>query len=512
MFGLVSSKKLSEVKTELNKIREELEETQTEKKRRKIQESYLFTGDLNKNIYGQDSEDRSDLTVLNYQEVQKQCYDAFKTFPYAKRVIELVTDFVIGAKLTYTIADEHKKKLEIVMEDFWTDFDNDFDLYLEGMLNELYVLGEQIYPPAVVETTNIVKLGIVDPREVDRIMRDKTNSKRLSQVILTLDAAGDERVYGVIQEVGGKLAVPEYARNVGAGKKYEGDVFLFQINRLPTQTRGYSELTTMIEHLDLLDQFLFQATEKALLMYQFIADVLIKNKTEKEIDEFNVPDPRKNVIFKHNQNVEMKLHTPDIKAVEIDKFVGLLSRYILVAVGIPEHWVVQGGNANLATAKEQNNPIEKRLERKQGITDKMLKTLVRYQFEKKFPNSTSSEIKKYVNAVKFSYPSVAGVDRKLRAQVMLETAKALVIAVAQNWVAGSDAAEEFVKLSNKYGMDLTALKVDDELKSLLKVPGKDEIDNAGQLDDYFLAVDKMAKDIEFGSGKKIGQKVDAKTV
>lgn len=503
----VSRKKLEETISQLADLKKEIGTLKEKTEKRLIKESYLFTGDVIPDAQGKYSQEKSDLTFYTYWELQKQCYDSFKTFPLAKRVIEMMTDFVIGAELTYSIAEKYREKLEPVLESFWSDYDNDFDSYLEGMVNELWLLGEQIYPVSVDDTTSVVKLGIVDPREVEKILRDDKNQKRLKQVVLQNDAFGKTRVYGVIHEVNGKLIVPDEYKKVEVGQEYKGDVFLFQINRLPTQTRGYSELSTMLEALDLLDQFVFKATERSLLLFHFLADIEIKGKSEAEIAAFNVPDPRKNTVFKHSQNVKMDLFTPDIKALDAGMIVQMVVRYILAGVGIPEHWVVVGDSTTMATAKEQNNPIEKRLERKQGTIKYALKKMIRYQFEQKFPSATREEIQEYINSVFIEFPTVAGVDRKFRAQVMNETAKSLVIAASQGWITGKSAAQEFVNLANKFGMELEAVEIIPEVTDITHPAVK----KGSDLDTYFKTMDGLAKDIEFGKGKKIGNKLDMKT-
>jgi len=506
VLGIASAKSLREAESQIQALRQEIEDFEEKSRRQRVAEAtYLFSGDLT--VGARDvNADRSDLNMTDYWTLQKQCYDVFKIFPYAKRVIEMTTDFVIGTELTFSVDEEieakYKGRIKGYITDLWEDYDNDFDLMLEGMCNELWILGEQIYPFTFEDTTNILKLGIVDPRMIEKIVRDKVNQKRLAQVVMQPDMLGKVDVYGIVHENKRRLGVPDTAKsfegNSEYGYNYAGDAFLFQVNRLPTQTRGYSELATMVESLDVMDQFMFEVCERSLLMFHFIADVLIKNKTDEEIKNFPVPNMKKNTVFKHSQNVELNLKSPDLKAIDAESIVRLVTRYILAGCGIPEHWIVNGGDTNLATAKEQNTPIEKRLERKQGTVKYMLKKIIRAQLERKLKNATPEEIREIMKGVNIDFPSVSGVDRKLQAQVLTETAKALVIGTSQGWITGEDAGQEFINTANKFGMELSAMHLDDANQKQLSDLTGNKIKQVNDIQSYFKSVDQVVK--QQGSG------------
>lgn len=501
MFGF-ESKALREAKVQIANLEEQMEDLKSSTKKRLAEATYLFSGDLTPGTDDRNA-DRSDLNKADFFTLQKQCYDIFKIFPYAKRVIEMITDFVIGNNLTYSVSEkvteEFGERVERHINDFWNDYDNDIPNLLEGMCNELWILGEQIYPYTFEETTNILKLGIIDPRMVERIVRDPKNQKRLYQVIMQSDTGGNTKVYGVANEYEQRIDVDPRAKRFNSldytitAPVYGGDCLLFNINRLPTQTRGYSELATIAETLDNLDQFLFEVTERSLLMFHFIADVLIKNKSEEEIKNFKVPNMKKNTVFKHSQNVELDIHSPDLNAPDIEGVVKIIREYILTGVGIPSHWVVDGGNTNRATAKEMNTPIEKRLQRKQGIINAMLKKMIRLQLEHRM-NVSPEAMNRIMDGITLDFPPVSGVDHKVQAQVLVETAKALVVAVSQQWVTGADAGNEFIKLANSYGMELSALHLDEKEQAQMKAVTGKEIKDVNGIQSYFKSIDQQVKD------------------
>ena len=96
MLDFLGSKKLKEARQEIENMRAEVTDLKEKIKSRRLTEStYLFSGDLTPDAIGQSKEQRSDLNTADYWTLQKQCYDCFKLFPYAKRVIEMTTDYML---------------------------------------------------------------------------------------------------------------------------------------------------------------------------------------------------------------------------------------------------------------------------------------------------------------------------------------------------------------------------------------------------------------------------------
>ena len=467
-------KKIKELETKLSA----LEDVSGIYKRRlkRIDESfeyassgYLFSGGTDTDGYSETTKNFYDLNYSDFNELQKQCVEIFKINPYAKRIIEMMTDFTIGDGITYSIDDEFEEKLEPVLERFWHDYDNNFEENLESMCNELFVFGEGFYPVATGTASRVVNIGHVDPRMVLSVEKSEIRQKRLSKIVVKSydnpDSISSDKIsyFTVLGDIDGKLQSTDKQRNDSReGYVWMGDAFVFQINRLPSETRGYSELMTMLDTLDLLDQFVFQVSERSLLMYHFIMDITLKNADEQDVLAYRPPNPKVSSYHIHNDKVEAQLLTPDLKAVDAEALVRTVTRFALAGVGIPEHWIVAGDNTNYATAKEQNTPIEKRLENRQRFVKSMLKKIIRYQYEQHFTNASPAEIKDMLNATHINMPSVSGVDRKYRAEVLKMTGEALMMATSQGWIDAQSAGEEFVKLANKYGMELRVEEIDED--------------------------------------------------
>jgi len=473
MFGLTTTKKLREydarIQEQIDLIAEQSAQLDDIKKmsgmyRRRLADvheaAYHFSDGVDEDGFHEANTGRFDMNLADKREIQKQCVEIFNINPYAKRIIEMMTDFSLGDEVKYHIAEEYQTKLDPIIKRMVRDYDNNFNRNLESEIKELNLLGEKVEPIVVPNGQRVVKFGHVDPRLIKKIDRNPTNGKRFWRVYTepkSLSEANESYAYGVLQELpSGRLGVDpkqESGKDM-AGIEYKGPCFLWQINRLPSQNRGYSELMPMLDVLDLMDQFIFQVAERSLLLYHFIMKITLKGASKDEISNYRPPDPRTSSVFVCNDRVEAEFMTPDLKSTDTEKFVRTITRFSLAGAGIPEHWVVAGDNTNRATAREQSQPIEKRLQRKQGQVKMVLEDRTRYQIEQYMPAASEDEIYDMTEAVKWELPSVSGVDRKLTAEILENTATALVMGVRQIGVDADSAKEAFVKIANEYGLGL----------------------------------------------------------
>jgi len=443
-------------KRRLAHIQKEVSET------KKLTEAgYMFSGEDGEENYIEVGTSKYDLNHQDYSELQKQWVEIFKINPYAKRILEMQTDFIIGDGITYRIDDEQEKTLGPIMDKFWNDYDNDIGRNLDTMVTELMLFGEQVYPIIKTKDKSTIKIGNIDPRTIIKIRKDPNNTKRLWQVIVDGGQENKDRAYGVLNETPeGKMGIdkdqnkPHPDDSQSKEIEYIGEVVVFQINKLFSQARGYSELTTMLDTLDLLDQFVFQVAERSLLLFHYLMHVTCKGMGDEEIKKYRQKVSKTSSVLVTNEMVEIELMSPELQSVDAQNIVTTIVRYAMAGAGIPEHFIVAGDNTNYATAKEQGTPIEKRLERRQDLIRQMLIRLTRIQLEYAFPSAGTDEIQDYMDAITFQFPSIKGVDKKQSADVLRSLATALLIAVNANMITRESAAKAYIDEAERQGIEL----------------------------------------------------------
>ena len=100
------------------------------------------------------------------------CFYLYDSNPFAHRILEMTKDFVVGEGITYKAVDD---EVQAVLDKFWNDPINGWDLKQGQKVLELGLYGEQYYPTAVNEVDGFVRLGYLDPQGVFEVKTDPNN-------------------------------------------------------------------------------------------------------------------------------------------------------------------------------------------------------------------------------------------------------------------------------------------------------------------------------------------------
>lgn len=297
-----------------------------------------------------------DLQPLMQDRMQDIAVYLYDSNPIAHRIIELTKDFVVGDGFTFKANDP---KVQKVLDDFWNDPVNNFEMKQDNKVKELSLFGEQIYPVFVNKHNGHVRLGYIDPTMIKKVKASKKNPEVLEQIILKQNAKGESKAYNVINfddrktsETNGKLV---------------GEIFYFSINKVSSSLRGRSDLLCLSDWIDGYDQFLFARLERANILNAFVWDVELQGANEKTLEEFlkKQATPKSGSIRAHNEKVKWTAVTPKLEANDASNEARLFKMQILGGAGYPEHWFAEGSTTTRATALEMGLPTFKKLKNRQ---------------------------------------------------------------------------------------------------------------------------------------------------
>lgn len=308
----------------------------------------------------------------------------------AKWLVEIVVDFVLGEQCSVSSDDP---RVQAVIDSFWGDPVNQLETRLDGFIREYGMYGELILPVAVNEIDGHVRLGYIDPLDVQEVLTEPGNVLVAREVVVKGGASGrPPRVFKVIRE-----ETARYSRAFGYlmpaadgeiclynGRPYDGSTFLFQVNKLSNGRRGRSDLLPAIDWVDQYDNFLFDSMDLANLLNTFVWDAKLEGFTEERIREWLAKfgsNLKRGEVFAHNEKVTLTAQAPTLQALDKDTFARLHRGYILGAFGYPEHWFGLGGSVNFASAKEMALPPIKRLSRRQKEVRTLIETMVRFAID-----------------------------------------------------------------------------------------------------------------------------------
>lgn len=320
--------------------------------------------------------DARDLEPMKQDKMQKLAKYLWESNLLADRLIEVPLAFILGDGMRLTVPDE---EAQAVIDKFWFDPINKMDLSLEEMARELALFGEQCYPVFVNQLNGHVRLGYLDPADIDRVITDPDNCRQPIGVQTKKDSKGNVRRFRVIinaeENVFGKRARRKRLTYT------DGECFYFRIRGLASGSRGRSDLLPQMDWLDAYDQFMFGELDRNSQLRAFIWDVEMKGASEAELLEKakKIRLPANGGVRLHNESEVWTPQSPTLQAAETSGSARLFRNHILGGATFPEHWFGGGGDVNRSTASEMDEPTFKMLASRQRRIKYILEEIGTFQ-------------------------------------------------------------------------------------------------------------------------------------
>ena len=341
-----------------------------------------------------------DLMPPMHARMQQVAYYLYLVNPLAHRIVEHMKNYVVGDGVEIRADDPAAQR---VLDAFWHDAINRMDVMVPEVVKELCIFGEQCWLAAVNPVNGRVRLGYLDPAEIeaiewgeieleiggDRNRNSNSGSTAISVPVAVWrrPAAGERNSRRFrIARLDEDPDSPTFGRLVG-------ECFYFAINKARSASRGVSDLFAIGDYLDGYDKMLFGLIDRVGFANAFIWDVLLKGSTEEQIQDWlkDQRPPRPGSVRAHNEQVEWKAVSPEFRAQDFNEAARTIKNMNLAGAGFPEHWFAEGGNANRATAVEMGEPTLKTLLERQGCVAFMLRQLLEFVLDQAVAAGTLAE-------------------------------------------------------------------------------------------------------------------------
>lgn len=462
--------------------------------------------------YRQPAQQLRDFANTSYDKIIESVWAVYQSNPVAKRALQLQVSYVLGGGPEFQIQDDD---LRAIVDEFWRV--NKLAQRLRQFVKQLGLWGEQIFPVFVRRSDGLVRLGYIDPKEVETVKTHPDNTMEPWAVCLK-EAGSKRRIYRVIRQQepvvnGNAVTEPEYiGRYVTADQaelepweknwlagygltEYSGSCFLFQVNNVSNQSRGFSDLLQVLDWLDQHDATLFEIADKEQFAAYFSWDVEVTGMSKDEIRaravELRGQPPKKGSVNVHNEREKWSMNKPDLKQTESTTAARALLLQILGGLGYPEHWFGSGDAANRATAAEQNDPTWRTLEERQDYVKEMLITMLEFQRDQAViagawqpKETTGDDGKTAVTAeeseeIAATLPEMTSKDVSRLAQAVTQLTAALIQAEQQGYVSHDTAAEIWAKIVAEFGVEVNVAA---ELEAVEEDEEPEESPMAGMVD------------------------------
>jgi hypothetical protein len=400
-----------------------------------------------------------DLVPMDQTRMQEVAAYLWESNPLANRLIELPVAFLLGEGVRL---EANNPEAQRWLHEFWSDPLNNLDINLASHVRELAIFGEQVWPVHRNSITGVVRLAKIDPSRIVSVITDPDNDAVVIGVeTRDLHNTGELRTWRVIYAASEVTLFSERTEALRAAMT-GGECFYWRINTLSSGRRGRSDLLASADHVDAHEQLMFGEVERASVLRSVSWDVKLTGATQEMLDERarTTPPPAPLSVRFHNENEEWNLLTPTLNSADAGAATRMVRNHVLGGASIPEHWMADGGDVNLATASSMGEPTYKVMTQRQRLWRSILEDVGGYVIRRRlaalgmadlagepeyqaraiFPPLTAKDVAKF--ATVFAQVVVGAVQAMQAHAMSMESAVRLITTAAEALGLEVDPAEE----------------------------------------------------------------------
>lgn len=395
---------------------------------------------------------RRDLSPVTADRMREVSVYLYTHNPIARRMVNVLVEWVVGEGITFTSSHPRTQAL---LDRFWADPVNRWELRMESKVRELFLFGEQHWPAFANQFSGIYRLGVLDPGRVKEVLVDPDNALVPIGVVTKADRSGEERRFRTILR-GDELDILSPAAQRERERFTDAQIFTFAVGNLSGMTRGISELFALADWLDGYEQLLFSLLNQERSRGNVLWDVELQGADDAAIQEFlkTAQPPKPFSIRVHNEKVKWALQGPESGAAANNDTVARLFRnHVLGGGGIPEHWYGGGGDVNRATASEMSGPAEKSFTAKQKTVKYILEEVLGCQVERGIEVGALPDDEE-ARDVTVNMPDLSTRDLSRVGTAVQQFASALGLGKQEGWVSDEVAVKVMATLIGQVGLEV----------------------------------------------------------
>lgn len=424
-----------------------------------VSEAVMPTGDTidpDDDVYRRLTGGTRSLSPIEQDRAQAIALYLWRKNPMARRLTEMLADFVVGDGITFTAEDPD---VQDVLDEFWRDPKMNLEIRHRDLVRDQSIYGEIAWEAAVNEQSGRVRLRFLDPGILKDVRPNPDNALEDAAIILKPPVGSTED--RVIQHVTFDDETDPTA------PVWTGTGFYLPVNRVTGQHRGTPDLLAIADFVDGYDQLLFNALERSGLINAFVWDVTLTGATPTEVtkwvgDHGSAPPPGS--VRAHNEKEVWAAVAPSLGNADMMELGRPVKNMALGGFGAPEAWFAEGDSANRATLAAQGDPTYRMITARQTVVGAQWTLIFGFVIAKaidagRLPVNVKRDFK-----VILAEPSEE--DRGALATALQSLAASLTAAEEQKWVSRETAASIFASVVSGLGLDVDPkeeqTKIEDE--------------------------------------------------
>lgn len=372
----------------------------------------------------------------------------YRSNSMATAVVDTYVSFIVGDKgVSYVCSNPDVKK---VVQEFWDDPKVRFGQIQPALLKSQILWGELPVELMVGDQSGVVRLSVMDPVIVDKILLDRGNPLWPAKMVLTSEDGNEPKAFDLVQV------------DDESGLRQGNAFFFAPWKTLVTDTRGVPFLTPILDQLDSYDTVLSNLIDRTSLARYLVWDVEVKG-TQPQVDEYiksrgGLHIPPSGSIEVHNESVTWEPKSAPSGAQEDTQAAGAVLTQIAGGAGLAKTWLAEPDGANRATSLTMAEPVRRRVGLVQAVWLDQMTEIVRYVVDRAVaagrlpaeveaidPKTGAKTTVPAAMTVLVTGPEIAAADAQLTAQTLLNVATGLEILVKTGLItpeAGARAAQK----------------------------------------------------------------------
>ena len=302
---------------------------------------------------------------------------AWRTNPYAKRIIDIITDYTVGDGLTPVAPGEIGR----FVDTFWSHPQNRLDLRLPELMDEVSRAGDLFLVLFRNPADGQSYVRAVPKSDVVEIVTAENDWEReIAYVVRSFPSAGEQGSREAGENALGEALSPLHPRSPAPlpcgttmflsphhpnAAAADAVMLHYSINRPVGALLGESELGSILPWLRgysrmLEDRVRLNWAARAFLWFVTVPTGRVNAKAE----QYSAP-PEPGSIVVHDEGERWEMQAPNLRGLDAQHDMRALRQAISAGSGQPPHWHGDGGDINRAVAGAMQDPAVRRLRRRQ---------------------------------------------------------------------------------------------------------------------------------------------------
>lgn len=302
------------------------------------------------------------------QEVLRECLDAWRENPLAKRYVSTVSQHIAGGGMKIESDDE---KANEFLQEWWNHEQNNMAIRAVDMAEELIRAGD-IFPLLSTDAEGMTYIRLIPASDglhygVSEIKTKEQDAEQVEEFMGKGMLAGDD-LKGLNEAPIWKPYNKEEDKRSGEGN-FEARMKHYAINRVVGAAWGESDLKTILKWMKRYSDWLKRRVE--INYFRTIFAWVLKGKFKDETAraererEINANPPTPNSVLVCDESENWSVIEPALNSGDAEKDGYAVKKMIAVGMGFPMHFLAEPGSATRTTAEQSGGPTYRFFQQRQ---------------------------------------------------------------------------------------------------------------------------------------------------